>query len=105
VIKTCSGCGSFYNKKCEYCGFVDDSWKDSDTVQFTTLQVNGSMNEITIKYGKPLKSSYVISGNMQEFFIIAEFVNIIVNGNMNEIDIDSKVEFTSIVHGNMNEIN
>lgn len=103
-MKTCEGCGAFYNQKCDYCGHIDLEWKEEDKIEFSTLKIDGNMNKINIDYGNPLKNNEILNGNMQKIKIKAKFINIIMNGNMNKVKVDKKVKYTSVVNGNMNKI-
>jgi len=103
-MKTCKGCGSYYNKKCDYCGYVDNEWDEKGRVDIVTLKVNGNMNDINIKYGESQRDNIIVSGNMQDFTFKAMVVNIIIDGNMNDIKLDKKIKYTINTKGNMNEI-
>lgn len=104
-MKTCKGCGSFYNKKCGYCGYEDNNWKKKEGIEITTLKVEGSMNSVDVFYGDPQINNIFVEGSMQNTKITAKILNVVVSGSMNKVKINKKVKFTQIVSGSMNSIN
>ena len=104
-MKTCKGCGSFYNKKCEYCGYENTAWVESDRVEFSTLKIVGKMNRVKIEYGEPSRESeIVVNGKMARLTIKAKVININIEGKMNTVTIDKNVKYASVINGKMNTI-
>ena len=71
-MKTCPGCGAFFNNKCQYCGYQSTTPKEAPTYEFVNLHVKGDMNNISIKYGKQTKDNIFITGDMQNTKVVAE---------------------------------
>ncbi len=47
-MKTCPGCGAFFNNKCQYCGYQSTTPKEAPTYEFVNLHVKGDMNNISV---------------------------------------------------------
>lgn len=103
-MKTCKGCGSFFNKKCDYCGYEDSNWDEKDRLDIVTLTIKGDMNKIKINYGKSQKDNVVVNGDMGKFDLCAKILNIVINGDMNKITLDEKINYTVNQKGDMNRI-
>ena len=103
-MKTCPGCGAFYNYKCDYCGYIGTKDDKETYNKFVNLHIKGSMNHVNVKYGEQKRDNIIISGSMQHSEICAKFINIEIKGSMNHVSVDKNVEYVPLISGSMNHL-
>jgi len=105
-MKQCRGCGAFFEKKCQYCGYKES---ESDPVlngQFSTLIISGDMNRCTVIKNSDIPEITKITGDMQRQNVNStSFLNIEIYGDMNRVSVNSGINYTVVkTKGDMNRV-
>jgi len=103
-MKTCKGCGAFYEIKCQYCGYKGATEEIQLNKKYVTLIVKGSMNDVNVKLGECTREVVKVEGSMQNSTIFAEYINIEVSGSMNDIKVAKGVKYFTTIKGSMNDV-
>lgn len=103
-MKTCKGCGAFYEHVCTYCGYSSKEAEDTEDKKFATLSIIGDRNYVFVKYGDCVREKINMVGDRQKQNISAEYINIIVRGDRNKVDIHKDVKYFIKTVGDRNQI-